>query len=256
MLSNKDDDLLSRFGNINENDIPLLERLADLPPQIRSTLHHKMLIDNHLDANKGKIKGYLYLEDIFGFCKTFKKVTKNLGFVITFKTANLPYIIYTSMADDINVTINSLYLYIPNLIPSVETQLMFKEATQNNYKISFDEWYTERRIIIDLLVQHDIGSAQNVIQPKYVICAHQKNLRTTIPDKKINIVIFDNLDLSKYFAEIDDQRHPRDSVLINYEENDYIQQYKNLTLFYREYIGEPISNPFISYLDMKTKNPI
>ena len=76
VISNKDDDLLSQFGNINENEIPLLERLADLPPQIRSTPHQKMLIDNHSDANKGKIKGYLYLEDIFGFCKTFKKVTK------------------------------------------------------------------------------------------------------------------------------------------------------------------------------------
>ena len=90
------------------------------------------LIDNYLNANKGKIKGYLYLEDIFGFCKTFKKVTKNLVLVITFKSANLQDIIYTSMADDINVTINSLYLYIPNLIPSVETQLMFNESTQNN----------------------------------------------------------------------------------------------------------------------------
>ena len=29
------------------------------------------------------------------------------------------------MADVINVTINNLYLYIPKLFPSVETQLMF-----------------------------------------------------------------------------------------------------------------------------------
>ena len=82
--SNKNGDLLSPLDSINENDIPILESLADLPPQIRSTPHQKMLIDNHTDANKGKIKGYLYLEDLFGFCKTFKKVTKNIGFHITF----------------------------------------------------------------------------------------------------------------------------------------------------------------------------
>ena len=256
VISNKDDDLLSQFGNINENDIPLLERLADLPVQIRDTPHQKMLIDNHLDANKGKIRGYLYLEDIFGFCKTFKKVHKGLGFHLMFKTANLQDIIYTSMADDIDVTTNSLYLYVPNLIPSVETQLMFNEATQNNYKISFDEWYTERRIITDLLIQHDIGSAQNVIQPKYLICSHQTNLRTSTPDKKINIAIFDNMDIRKYYVEIDGLRYPRDNVLINYEENDYIQQYKDLKLFWKEYIGEPIISPFISYIDMKTKYPI
>ena len=131
VVSNKDDDLLSQFGKINENDIPLLEILTDLPVQIRDTPHQKMLIDNHLDAKKGKIKGYLYLEDIFGFCRTFKKVTKKLGFHLLFETANLQDIIYISMADDINVTFNSLYLYIPNLIPSVEIQLMFNEATQS-----------------------------------------------------------------------------------------------------------------------------
>ena len=34
VISTKNDDLISQFGNTNENDIPLLERLADLPPQI------------------------------------------------------------------------------------------------------------------------------------------------------------------------------------------------------------------------------
>ena len=58
VILNKDDDLISQFANINENDIPLLERLADLPPQIRTRPHQMMLIDNHLDANKGKRKGY------------------------------------------------------------------------------------------------------------------------------------------------------------------------------------------------------
>ena len=256
VVSIKDDDLLSQFGNINENDIPLLQRLVDLPPQIRSTPHQKMLLDSHNNANKGKIKGYFYLEDIFGFCETCKKVTKNLGFVLTFRTANLQDIIYTSMDDDIHVTINSLYLNITILIPSVETQLMFNEATQNNYKISFDEWYTERRIISDLLVQHDIGSAQSVNSPKYLIAANQTSLRTTTPDKKINIGIFDNLDLRKYYVEIDGQRYPRAGVLVNYQENDYIQQYKDLKLFFHEYIGEALLQTLISYPDMKTKYPI
>ena len=134
-ISIKYGDLKSQFDNINENDFPVLERLADLPPQILSTPHQKMLINNHTDANKGKIKGYLYLEDIFGFCKTCKKVTKNLGLHLTFKTIDLQNIIYSSMADDINVTINYLYLCVPTLIPSVETQVMFNEATQINYKI-------------------------------------------------------------------------------------------------------------------------
>ena len=95
-----------------------------------------MLKNKHTDASKGK-KGYLYLEDIFGFCKSFKTVTKILGFHLMLKTTNLQDIIYTSMADDINVTINNLYLYLPNITPSVETQIMCNEATQKNKKISY-----------------------------------------------------------------------------------------------------------------------
>ena len=255
-ISNKDGDLLSQFDNINENDIPILERLADLPPQIRDSPHQKMLINNHTDANKEKIKGYLYLEDIFGFCKTFKKVTKNLGFHITFKTNDLQNIIYSSMADDINVTINNLYLYVPNLLPNVETQVMFNEAIQNNYKISFDEWYTERRIISDTITQIDIGSSQHVNSPKYLIAAHQTRVRADTANKNNNIAIFDNLNLQKYYVEIDSVRYPRDNILKNYEQNDYIEQYKDLKLFFKEYIGEELMSPFISYPDMKTKYPI
>ena len=255
-ISSKDGDLISEFDNINENDIPILNRLADLPVQIRDTLHQKMLINNHTDANRGKIKGYLYLEDIFGFCKTFKKVTKNLGFHLQFKKNDLQEIIYISMTDDIDVTINNLYLYVPNLIPSVETQLMFNEATQNNYKISYYEWFTERRIISDTITKLDIGSSQNVQSPKYLIGAHQTKDRIDAPISTKNVAKFDNLDLRKYYIEIDGQRYPRDSSLMNYEQNDYIEQYKVLKFFFKEYIGEQLMSPFISYPDMKTKYPI
>ena len=131
-------------------------------------------------------------------------------------TADLQDIIYTSMTDDINVTINNLYLFIPNLIPSVETQLLFNDATENNYKISYGEYYTKKRVILDLLGQHDIGSAQQVNSPKCLIRAHQTKNRIDTPKKNNNIAILDNL----------------------------------------EYIGEPILNPFISYPDMETKYSI
>ena len=92
--------------------------------------------------------------------------------------------------------------------------------------------------------------------PKYPKAAHQTSLRISTPDKKTNIAIFDSLDLRKYYVEKYGQRYPRDNVLINYDENDYTQQYKNLKLFFHEHIGEPLLQPLISYRDMKTKYPI
>ena len=160
------------------------------------------------------------------------------------------------MADDINVTINNLYLYVPNLIPSVETQVIFNEATQKNYKISYDEYFTERRIISDMITQLNIGSSQIDQSPKYLIGAHQTRIRADTANKNNNIAIFDHLNFKKFYVENDGLRYPRDSVLVNYAQNDYIEQYKALKLFFKEYVGEELMTPFISYPDMKTKYSI
>ena len=169
---------------------------------------------------------------------------------------DLQDIIFTTIADDINVTINSLYLYVPQLIPSTSTQVMFNEAIMNNYTITFDSWYTERKISYDgRELQVDIGSAQNINSPKNLLTAFQTNARTA-PNKNANPAIFDNNNVTKYFNEIDGIRYPKDGVLINYEENSYLDQYRDLKLFYKEYVGEELLNPYISNPDMKYLYPI
>ena len=57
VISIKNGDLLSQSDKFNENDIPILERLAELPHQTRDTPHQKMSINHHTDANRGKILG-------------------------------------------------------------------------------------------------------------------------------------------------------------------------------------------------------
>ena len=160
------------------------------------------------------------------------------------------------MTDVINVTINKLCLYVPILIPSAETQVMFNEATQKNYKISYDEWFTERRKLSDMITQLDIGISQNVQSPKYLIGARQTRDRIDAPISTKNVYIFDNLDLRKNYIEIDGQRYPKDSSLMNYEQNDYTEQNRDFKFFFKEYVGEQLMTPFISYPGMKTKYPI
>ena len=96
LLTSKDSDLSSFFAKSGEsalNDNDLLKRL---------------LISSHIRADKGKYTGKLEWEHVFRLCKTFKKITKILGFHLTFKTVNLKDNILTTIATDINVTINNL----------------------------------------------------------------------------------------------------------------------------------------------------
>ena len=53
--------------------------------------------------------------------------------------------------------------------------------------------------------------------------------------------------------EVDGQRYPRDISPMNYEEHDYIEQYEDIKLFFKE---PKIKSFFLSYPDMKTKYPI
>ena len=245
LLTSKDNDLSSYFDKNGEavinNDNPFKQ----------------ILINNHaVDANKGKIKGHLALEHIFGFCKTFKKITKNLGFHLKFKMNDLQDIIFTTLANDLNVTINSLNLFIPILIPNTQTQVLFNEAIMNNYTITFDSWYTERKISNHgRELQVDIGSAQHINSPKYLLSAFQTNARTTA-NKAVNPAIFDSNHVTKYFVEIDGIRYPKNGVLINFEENSYLDQYRDIKLFYKEYVGEELLQPYISYPDIKYLYPI
>ena len=62
--------------------------------------------------------------------------------------------------------------------------------------------------------------------------------------------------MRKYFIEIDGVRYPRDGVLTNYDIINYLDQYKDVKLFYKEHFGEKLLNPFITYPDMKNKYPI
>ena len=245
LLTSKDGDLSSYFDKNGESV------LDDNNPLKR------LLLNNHaVEVSKGKTKGQLALEHIIGFCKTFKKITKNLGFHLIFKMNDLQDIIFTTIADDINVTINSLCLFVPQLVPSTSTQVLLNESIMNNYTITFDSWYTERKISNDgRELQVDIGSAQHINSPKYLISAFQTTDRTTAR-KNVNSALFDDNHVTNYFVEIDGVRYPKDGVLINFEENSYLDQNRDLKLFCKEYVGEELLQPYISYPDIKYLYPI
>ena len=90
----------------------------------------EILIDNHtVQDHKRKQFDQLAWEHIFGFGNNFRKITKGLGFQITFETNVLQNIVYTTSSEGtINyITFNKLHLFVPNFFPSPETHIKFHE---------------------------------------------------------------------------------------------------------------------------------
>ena len=246
-LTSKDGDLLSHFDKIDESEA-----------EMENTSPNNLLISNHdLAANIVKIKGHLPLERIIGFCRLFKNVTKQLGFLLSFKTADLQNIFYATLADDIKVSFDNLFLYVPIFIPDAQTQIKFSESTEKILTFSFDSWSTDRKTVKTLLeYQVDIGNAQNINSPKKLIVAHQLAARKGTPNKAENITIFDKLNVRNYHVDIDGACYPRDCVIIDYASNDYLDQYRELKLIFKECVEEELLNAFVSYTDLKNKYSI
>ena len=62
--------------------------------------------------------------------------------------------------------------------------------------------------------------------------------------------------MRKYHVDYDSVRCPRDGVSIDYASNDYLDQYRRLKIFYKEYVREELLSIFISYTDMENNYPI
>ena len=106
--------------------------------------------------------------------------------------------------------------------------------------------------------QLDIGSASNINIFLYLIVAHQKTQgeNPARPPNHFNNAVFDHFGVKSYFVEIDGVRYPKDAVETSFSDNKYLDQHRDLKLFYKEYNGESSLHSFISYLDMKAFYPI
>ena len=119
LITEKGGDLYSYFDIIDESE-----------NGINNSSLKQILINNHTQANRGLIRGHLPLEYIFGFARSFKKIKKGLDFEVDLRTSNREQdILYRTLGDnDVNVTLNSISLFIPQILPSSERQVMFNEA--------------------------------------------------------------------------------------------------------------------------------
>ena len=230
LVTQKDADLSTYFDIIDESE-----------DGINNSSLKQNLIDNHTEANRGPIRGHLLLEYIFGFCKSFKKISIRLGFELDLRTSNKKQnILYTNLGDnDVNFTINSIILFIPQIIPSPETQVYFNEAISKTFALSYESWSTDRKPVDTAReFQIDKSSASNIISPLYLIAAHQKtqlpdpaNPAKNLPNNRLNNSIFDDVEVRKYYSEVDGVRYPKNPVMVNFAENNYLEQYRELKFF-------------------------
>ena len=86
-------------------------------------------------------------------------------------------------------------------------------------------------------IQIDFSSASNINSPLYLIAAHQKTQRSNpadqtvnLPNNRFNKAIFDLITVRNYCFGIDSVRCPKKPIKINYDDNNYLDQCRELHL--------------------------
>ena len=239
MLRSQDNDLLTYFAKDDEE------------------LRERIIVNYADDANRGKLIAHLPLKDIFGFCDSFKKVTYGLGFEVSLKRAENDDVIYRVAGDAATVTINSIDLMLPVYTPSPEIQAKYLNSiSSGDIQISYFERVSDMRTINTANeYQLDIGSAANVNAPLYLIYAHQTANRATANQER-DSAIFDNADLESSEVTIDTIRYPDEPYVTEFALNKYTEHYREIGDFYREFIGEQILPPYITFEEFKSTYPI
>ena len=159
-----------------------------------------------------------------GCVKNLQRITKGVCFESQLKTSTSKQNLLSTIlrGNAINVTIKSLFSYIPIIIPSLQIQLKFNGSISRSFTLSFDSWTTGRKPVNGgEEYQLDIASPSNVNSPLYLVAVHQQAERENParPLNQYNKAIYDNVDLGKYFVEIDDIRYSTDPSVFNYSEN-------------------------------------
>ena len=81
-----------------------------------------------------------------------------------------------------------LNLFVPNFIPSPDTQIFFNDPMKNSFTVLFASWTTDRKVVRTSEYQLDIVSAVKVESPKYLLIAVlQTAARSGVANRAINV---------------------------------------------------------------------
>ena len=121
VLTSKEGDISSHCDKSNESQA-----------ETSNTSLKHLLVNNHdIAGKKSEFRGQLPIEHIFGFCQTFRKITRDIGFHLSFKIVYLQDINYTTLGDDFIVNFDKLFLIVPIIIPDAQSQMTFNDKNKS-----------------------------------------------------------------------------------------------------------------------------
>ena len=153
------------------------------------------------------------------------------------------------------IKINAIEWYVPHYTPSIQQQsilskqIINKTPTQINYperSVFMKEVNTQNFWTFELDTQEDISI------PSWIFVAFQQNDRQH--DQNLNNDFFVRLPVISGEVVIGTERYPDNSILLNYEDDDYSQGYGQIKQAFKALTKDDILQPYMSDHDFRSSN--
>lgn len=196
---------------------------------------------------------------IFGFAE-YEKVLYSLQHILKFtRAADTLSIHRANGVTDGKIILHDIQWVIPKVTPSSVMRMELMEVVKNKSVIPInfcgrnDQSTTVTRDVRDF--QWMINQSAGIEKPRWIIVGFQTN---KIRSQEQNPAVFDHVNLTSAFVELNGDRYPSNDKIINFAENDYVDFYEMTDEFKREYyqINNLIGGTQIDLVNFKKLFPI
>ena len=198
----------------------------------------------------------IYLKDIFGFAENQEKGTYGLGYKLTLtrNTDNAVLNKDNAVANG-RVKINSLDWYVPHYSPNLEEYNKLMNQIKKNTPTLLH--YQERSVFMkEVITQNhwtfELGTQEGINVPIWIFVAFQQNDRQN--DHNLNNDTFYRPLVSSAQCIIGTEKYPDNSILLNYNDDDYSQGYGQIKEAFRALTKDNLLQPYISDADFRSSN--
>ena len=207
-------------------------------------------------SQKGKCHVRIYLKDVFGFAEYQGKATYGLGYNLILKRNNDNAVLNKGNAiNNAKIKINATEWYVPHYTPSMQQQsILFKKIIS---KTPTQFQYPERSVFMeDMNTQNfwtfELGTQEGTNIPIRIIVAFQQNDRQH--DQNSNNDTFVRFPVISAQIVIGTERYPDSGILLNYDDDDYSQEYGQIKEAFKALAKDDILKPYITEHDFRSSN--
>ncbi len=208
----------------------------------------------------GSFSFVVELENVFGFCEDYDKVTYGMRHKLTLVRKEDTDALYRDAgAGASKVVLSKIALMMPRVHPSDARK--FELYKQIESKMKIDCGFRMRQCCIAEIpgaattFDWRLGVKSSPEKPRHILIAFQKDKSG---DQTKNIALFDHLQTVQISITLNDVKYPARDLIADFAKHRFMEYYKNFIDFTRDYYGlDPLTVVnFVDPLTYKEEFPI